>query len=421
MSFSKSKKILHISSSIRGGAGIASYRIHKSLLKNRYNSFMYIKDYSEIRDVKNIFFSSKNIFFLIKKIIKLIIPSNIHLYIKNFLFKKKINPHCFYQKNELIKKGLNKNFIEIAKGYDILFIHWVSDFINIHDLEKIFSLRNIKIIFIMLDHAHITGGCHFSLNCNKFQSSCLNCPALTNEYNNLANQQLIEKSKKIKNFKADLITFSKVDLKLAKLSKIKFRKYLCTKIPIEFDIMDTKQTKIKNTKYLFSCAYNFEDERKGASYFVNVLDHLDKKLKDEKLIVLCSNIPKHFENRFNNINFEKFYYSDDPKEYLKIYKKSDVFVFTSIADSAPQMPVEALICGTPVVSFDVANLKEIITEKNDGFIIPNLDTYYMAEKILYVLNSKLFYGYNQRKKRSLKATKNHSSKKFICDLENFLF
>ena len=295
MSFSKSKKILHISSSIRGGAGIASYRIHKSLLKNRYNSFMYIKDYSEIRDVKNIFFSSKNIFFLIKKIIKLIIPSNIHLYIKNFLFKKKINPHCFYQKNELIKKGLNKNFIEIAKGYDILFIHWVSDFINIHDLEKIFSLRNIKIIFIMLDHAHITGGCHFSLNCNKFQSSCLNCPALTNEYNNLANQQLIEKSKKIKNFKADLITFSKVDLKLAKLSKIKFRKYLCTKIPIEFDIMDTKQTKIKNTKYLFSCAYNFEDERKGASYFVNVLDHLDKKLKDEKLIVLCSNIPKHFE------------------------------------------------------------------------------------------------------------------------------
>ena len=85
------------------------------------------------------------------------------------------------------------------------------------------------------------------------------------------------------------------------------------------------------------------------------------------------------------------------------------------------MPVEALICGTPVVSFDVANLKEIITEKNDGFIIPNLDTYYMAEKILYVLNSKLFYGYNQRKKRSLKATKNHSSKKFICDLENFLF
>ena len=271
----------------------------------------------------------------------------------------------------------------------------------------------------MLDHAHITGGCHFSLNCNKFQSSCLNCPALTNEQNNLANQQLIEKSKKIKNFKADLITFSKADLKLAKLSKIKFRKYLCTKIPIEFDIMDLKQTKIKKTKYLFSCAYNFEDERKGARYFMKVLDYLDKKLKDEKLIVLCTNIPKHFENRFNNINFEKFYYSDDPKEYMEIYKKSDVFVFTSVADSAPQMPVEALICGTPVVSFDVANLKEIITEKNDGFIIPNSNTNYMAEKILYLLSSKSFNDYNQRKRRSLKAIKNHSSKKFIRDLDNF--
>ena len=34
-----------------------------------------------------------------------------------------------------------------------------------------------------------------------------------------------------------------------------------------------------------------------------------------------------------------------------------------IADSAPQIPVESLICGTPVVSFDVGNLKEVITEK----------------------------------------------------------
>jgi len=90
-----------------------------------------------------------------------------------------------------------------------------------------------------------------------------------------------------------------------------------------------------------------------------------------------------------------------------------------IADSAPQIPVESLICGTPVVSFDVGNLKEVITEKNDGFIIPNSNTYDMAEKILHILNSKSFYSYNQKKKRSLKVVKSYSLKKFIKDLNNF--
>ena len=43
----------------------------------------------------------------------------------------------------------------------------------------------------------------------------------------------------------------------------------------------------------------------------------------------------------------------------------------------------------------------------------------MAEKILHILNSKSFYNYNQKKKRSLKVVKSYSLKKFIKDLNNF--
>ena len=63
MIFLKNKKILHISSSIRGGAGIASYRMHNSLIKNGYNSSLYIKNYSETNYAKNIFFSKIFFFF----------------------------------------------------------------------------------------------------------------------------------------------------------------------------------------------------------------------------------------------------------------------------------------------------------------------------------------------------------------------
>ena len=69
-----------------------------------------------------------------------------------------------------------------------------------------------------------------------------------------------------------------------------------------------------------------------------------------------------------------------------------------IADSAPQIPVESLICGTPVVSFDVGNLKEVITEKNDAFIIPNSNTYDRVKKFCIYLIQNHFIAIIKKKK-----------------------
>ena len=53
------------------------------------------------------------------------------------------------------------------------------------------------------------------------------------------------------------------------------------------------------------------------------------------------------------------------------------------------MPSEALYSGLPVVSFNIANISEIVTDENDGFIVDNFDDEIMANKsyeLLYETN-----------------------------------
>ena len=62
-------------------------------------------------------------------------------------------------------------------------------------------------------------------------------------------------------------------------------------------------------------------------------------IDDHKRIrVLCSSDADVDSLHFKNIFFEKFTYNEDVSVYSQNYHNSDIFLFTSIVDSAPQMP-----------------------------------------------------------------------------------
>ena len=60
-------------------------------------------------------------------------------------------------KKTIKTKGINRQLLQKISKIDILFIHWVSDFVNIHDIKYFKSKFNCRIIFVMLDHAHVSG------------------------------------------------------------------------------------------------------------------------------------------------------------------------------------------------------------------------------------------------------------------------
>ena len=142
---------------------------------------------------------------------------------------------------------------------------------------------------------------------------------------------------------------------------------------------------------------------------------------DQKIRVLCSKDASLKNLTFKSIFFDRFEYNENPEVYSSNYHESDLFIFTSIADSAPQMPSEALHCGIPVVSFNIANIQEIITEINDGYIINDFDEQEMANKIYELLFETKGLSSNSNKlKRYEKIKKYHAKAKTLNTLSKII-
>lgn len=64
--------------------------------------------------------------------------------------------------------------------------------------------------------------------------------------------------------------------------------------------------------------------------------------------------------------------------------------------------IEAMACGVPVISFDCpCGPKDIISDGEDGFLIPNNDIKTFAEKIIYLIEEK-----EKRKEMGINAKNN---------------
>ena len=51
------------------------------------------------------------------------------------------------------------------------------------DTRRLYTIQDLlkikgRIIIVLSDESNITGGCHYSGSCNKFEGKCINCPKL---------------------------------------------------------------------------------------------------------------------------------------------------------------------------------------------------------------------------------------------------
>lgn len=61
-------------------------------------------------------------------------------------------------------------------------------------------------------------------------------------------------------------------------------------------------------------------------------------------------------------------------ELLELYRRSHAFVHVSLTEGVPQVLVEALACGVPVVATDVGGVRWILGDGRAGLLVPPADT-----------------------------------------------
>lgn len=301
---------------------------------------------------------------------------------------------------------------------DILHLHNLHGFyVHIGMLFDYIKEHNIPVIMTLHDCWTFTGQCsHFDYTgCNKWQEQCYSCPIYRSDY-----PYSLFKDNSIQNYKNKKDAFSNVSKMiiitpsnwLADLVKQSYLKnYAVTTIyngidldlfrPVKFDFNITDSlSAIQHKKILLGVA-NVWTPKKGYDTFLQLADQLDdsfhivligvsKKQQKE----LCSNYPHKITaiTRTNN-----------QQELVQWYSAAHAFVNPTLEDNFPTTNLEALACGTPVITFNTGGSPESINS-TCGIVVEKGNVEKLKEAIITLDGNKTITSESCRK-QALKYNK----------------
>lgn len=287
------------------------------------------------------------------------------------------------------------------------------DIINIHNLHGYYI--NVKILFEYLSKANIpivwtfhdcwpfTGHCsHFMrFNCSKWKTECFACPNRKGYPKSL----FLDNSKNNYKRKKDLFT------KINKMTVVSPSDWLSNHIKVSFfkhknistinngtdlNIFKPTNGNIKsnlglNNKKIIVGVANVWTQAKGLYDFIK----LNELLSEEYKIILVGLNKKQIESLpANIIGIEK---TESVHELTELYSMADVFVNPTYSDNFPTTNIEALACGTPVITYKTGGSPEAINEKT-GIVVEQGNIYQLKEAIELVAKDKNRYTENCRER-----------------------
>ena len=124
--------------------------------------------------------------------------------------------------------------------------------------------------------------------------------------------------------------------------------------------------------------------RKGINVLIKSLQRIAKE--DIELVLVGNIIDCDIKNVNGAFKLTHIPYCNH-SELAEVYSKSDLFVLPTYMDGWGMVLIEAMSCGTPVITTENAGSKEAIKEGENGCIVPVADYKSLAQKISYFYNN----------------------------------
>lgn len=274
--------------------------------------------------------------------------------------------------NKLIKKidEIKPHVIQLHNIHD----HWL----NYPLLLEYFATLNTSIVWVQHDCWAFTGGCMYfdMLRCERWKNRCNGCPDKRTKLRNQSERNFRLKKdllSKIKN-----LTFVAVSDWLGDLMRESAQKARpIITIHNGTDLNTYKPLRKDNTKdgtFRILGVAAVWDARKGLDDFVK----LHYSLPSDYEITLVGLSEKQIKNLPSGIKGIKR--TSNVQELVKLYNEADVFVNPTYSDNFPTTNIEALACGTPVITYMTGGSPEAIDNKT-GVVIEQGDVDALANVI----------------------------------------
>lgn len=310
----------------------------------------------------------------------------------------------------------------IKKSYDLIITLVWEQMLSAKSLEIIYNKMKCPIIVCPADTFPFTGGCQYFGNCKGYTHECGKCPILnSNDANDQTHINFLYKKNVYRNIPCALFTNSymmDIASKAGMFSdsiKVKTLYTLNEHVYKPLDVFSCrKDLNIPKDKRFVMFARYVNPEvspRKGIKILFEAVNLLCKKVGKEKLSSMClvfagddchelkSNFP------ITVINLRKLNTTD----LIKAYSAATVFASPTIDDAGPSMVNQSIMCGTPVVCYNIGTAIDVVRHEENG---------YKATKLGDVeeFSNGLFYYYQMNESRYIHVR--NSTRKIALELQS---
>lgn len=297
--------------------------------------------------------------------------------------------------SKLATKRLVKNIQELNP--DIIHLHNLHGYyVNYKILFEYLNSTNIPIVWTLHDCWSFTGHCaHFvSANCERWKTGCHHCP-LTRNYPSC---KWLDRSVRNYHLKKNLFTANNnlhivcVSQWLGNLAKQSFLGCKDIRVinnGIDIDIFAPSHVQRKSSRFEILGVSNVWNRGKGLFDFYQLRDLLDIGKYNITLVGLTDEQRRNLPDGIMGITR-----TSSTTDLAKLYAQADVFVNPTYADSFPTVNIEALACGTPVITYNTGGSPEII-DGSTGLVVKQGDVMGLCKAIEQLESSNL----NDRLKR----------------------
>jgi glycosyltransferase involved in cell wall biosynthesis len=377
-------RVTHINTSdLVGGAARAAYRLHQGLLSHTdVESKMYVeRKAGNDPTVTQYQFSSDSVSQLKRLVRSLSIEAGLWRY-------RNTRPQG-YELFSVDHSRYDADAVKQIPPSDIVNLHWISGFLDYRE----FFRHPRKVVWTLHDMNPFTGGCHYGMNCSQYRTGCGNCPQL-------GSSRTADLSRTVWKRKRHL--FERLDPQQFHLVALNhwmqnivansplLNRFPVTVIPNGIDPFIFKPGNGRvarefigigaDQKVVLFVSASVKNRRKGFGLLDQALQQLGNRKKTTLLTVgskepsLKAGLPHIHMGQITNDTW-----------LSRVYNAADIVVIPSLQDNLPNIVLESMACGTPVVSFKVGGIPDMVQHQHTGLLAEPEDIEGLRNSIVALL------------------------------------
>lgn len=372
-------KIVHLTTSAHGGAGIAASRLNKAMCDHGIDSVLLTS-----QDISDFYRKKHPCRLLYEKIRQ-----------KAADFRqKRVHARGAW---DFGCSGLDPLLHPRAAAADVIYLHWINGgFLSCRNIGDL--LRSGKrIVWVMHDQWPFTGGCHYAFDCRQYERACMKCPLCGAHgemaadvfgdkikfWNDLSHLRLVSPSRWL----ADCAGASRL---FGGLQAAVIRNTL------DFKLFRPRDKQMARQRFGLPADRRIIAFASASAGCYKRADHivaLAEKFQGEPYLFVTAGDFAAPTGLSNLVSVGKIQDQDTMSDF---YNSAEALLITSQADNYPNILLEAAACGVPAIGFSVGGVPELIVDGETGFLAPLNDIERLAERLRYLFDECRLEDYSLR-------------------------